>query len=174
MIAVDTSVLLYLIKPDTSPPQDPFTGKPVERCQERVEFLISTLSKTGTKLVLPTPAVTELLVSTGESATTVLEVLRRMSVFRVADFDQRAALECSVMMSQHWAGRLKQLKAEVGRHRIKFDLMIVAIARVAGAREILSDDKSVKDVAAITGMPCRGIADLPLPPEPDQQAFQGI
>ncbi|NYZ15281.1 PIN domain-containing protein [Azospirillum sp. RWY-5-1] len=174
MIAVDTNVLLYLIKPDTVPPQDAPTGKPVERCQERVEFLISTLSKTRTKLVLPTPAITEMLVSTGESATAVLEVLRTMSVFRIADFDQRAALECSLLMSQHWAGRLKQLKSDVGRHRIKFDLMIVAIARVAGAREILSDDKSVKDVAAITGMPARGIADLPLPPEPDQSSFQGL
>jgi len=174
MIAVDTSVFLYLFKPDTSPPKDPSTGNPVVGCQERVEYLISTLSKAGTKLILPTPAVTEMLVSTGESATAVLEILRRQSVFRIADFDQRAALECSVMMSQHWAGRLKQLKAEVGRHRIKFDLMIVAIARVAGASEILSDDKSVKDVAAITGMPCRGIADLPLPPEPAQSSFNGI
>ncbi len=174
MIAVDTSVFLYLIKPDSSPPVDTATGKPVEGCQNRIEFLISSLSKAGTKLVLPTPVVTEMLVSTGESAAGVLEILRRQSVFRVADFDQRAALECSAMMSQHWAGRLKQLKTEVGRHRIKFDLMIVAIARAAGAQEILSDDKSVKNVAAIAGMPCRGIADLPLPPGPDQPSFRDI
>lgn len=174
MIAVDTSVFLYLFMPDTSPPIDASTGRPVERCQERVEFLISTLSKTGTKLVLPTPMITETLVSTGESASAYLDLLRRQSVFRIADFDQRAALECSVMMSQHWAGSLKQLRTEVHRHRIKFDLQIVAIARVAGAYEILSDDPSIKAVSAITGMQCRGIADLPLPPGPDQHAFQGI
>ncbi|HYF87913.1 hypothetical protein [Azospirillum sp.] len=174
MIAVDTSVFLYLLKPDTSPPKDEATGKPVERCQDRVEHLVATLSKAGTKLILPTPMVAETLVGTGASASAYLDLLRRQSVFRIADFDQRAALECSVMMTQHWAGRLKQLRAEVGRHRIKFDLQIVAIARVAGAHEILSDDPSVREVAAITGMQCRGIADLPLPPEPDQQSFQGI
>lgn len=174
MIAVDTNIFSFLLKPDSSAPIDASTQKPVERGQERVEFLISTLSKTGAKLILPTPMLAETLVGTGESASACLELLRRQSVFRIADFDQRAALECSVMMSQHWAGRLKQLRVEVGRHRIKFDLQIVAIARVAGAREILSDDPSVKAVAAITGMQCRGIADLPLPPEPDQQSFQGI
>lgn len=174
MIAVDTSVLLYLVNPDASPPLDPCSSAPVTRCRERVDFLISTLSKTGTKLLLPTPVVTEALVWTGESAATVLDVLRRLSVFRVEGFDQRAALECGIMMSQHWEGRLKQLRAEVGRHRIKFDLMIVAIARVAGAREILSDDTGVTGVAALAGMQRRGIADLPLPAEPNQWSLQGI
>lgn len=174
MITVDTSVFLYLLRPDANPPIDGSTGRPVERCRERVEHLIAGLSKTGTKLILPTPMITETLVSTGESAPAYLELLRGQSVFRIVDFDQRAALECSVMMSQHWSGRLKHLKAEVGRHRIKFDLQIVAIARVAGAHEILSDDADVRDVAAIAGMPCRGIANLSLPPEPEQKSFKGI
>jgi len=174
MIAIDTSVFLYLINPATNPPRDGSTGLPVERCRERVEHLIARLSKGGTKLLLPTPVVAEALVSTGTSAAIYFEALRRLSVFRIADFDQRAALECSLMMSQHWTGRLKQLKQDVSRHRIKFDLQIVAVARVNGAREILSDDPSVKSVAAITDMPCHGIANLPLPPEPDQRSFDGV
>lgn len=94
---------------------DASTGKRVERCNERLEFLIATLSKAGTKLILPTPVLTESL-----------------------------------------------------------DLPIVAIARVERVHGILSDDSSVKAVAGITGMQCRGIADLPLPPSPDQQSFKGI
>lgn len=174
MIALDTNILLYLIAPNTSAPNDELTGLPVDGCQKRLTHLIAGLSKAGTKLILPTPVIAEAFVNFGESAPAYFDALRRHSVFRIAEFDQRAAVECSVLMSRHWAGRLKQLRSEVGRHRVKFDLQIVSIARVAAVHEILSDDPSVKAVSEMVGIPCRGIADLPLPPEPDQQSFQGF
>lgn len=174
MIAIDNNILSLLLRPGTNPPTDKTTGMPVARCQERVEHLVQTLAKSGTKIILPTPVIAEVLVGIGAATSQYLELTRRQSVFRIVDFDERAAIECSVMMSEHWAGRLKDLRPEISKHRIKFDLQIVAIARVAGAREILSDDADVKSVAKITRMACRGIADLPLPPEPDQGSFQGF
>lgn len=174
MIVLDNSVFLYFIQPSADPPLDPSTGHPVERCKERLDRLIADLSKSGKRLLLPTPVITEALVSTGTDAASFLNEIRRHSVFRIADFDQRAAIECSIMIAQHWHGRLKQLRSDVSRHRIKFDLQIVAIARVASAHEILTDDPDVKKVAAITGMAYRGIADLPLPDKPDQYTFPGL
>ena len=72
MIALDTSVFLYLVNPATHVPLDPGTGRPVTRCAERVAHLVAGLSKAGTKLALPTPVLTESLVSTGLPASAVL------------------------------------------------------------------------------------------------------
>lgn len=171
MIAIDANILIYLIQPDASPPLDPATGMPLKHCQERILYLTNQLAKAGTRLILPTPALSEALAWTGAAASDWLGMLRRFSVFRIADFDQRAALECARLTSQHWSGRMKPLRSELGRHRVKFDLQIVAIARVAGARELLSDDSGVKTLAALCDMTCRGVADLPLPPEPAQGSF---
>lgn len=43
--AIDTSLLLYILNENTSAPTDPTTGKPVERCAERVNELIADLAK---------------------------------------------------------------------------------------------------------------------------------
>jgi len=157
-----------MIDPSTSPPIDTATGQPVGKCRERVDLLVATLSKRGSKLVIPTPALAEALVRTGISASVYLQMFRGFSVFQIADFDQRAAIETATIMGQHWGGRLADLRATVSRHKIKFDLQILAISKVAGATEILSDDPGVKAVATLLAMPCRGIADLPPPPEPAQ------
>jgi hypothetical protein len=168
MITIDANILIYLIDPAASAPTDPATIQPVSRCRDRLEYLILNLTKRGTKLLLPTPAVTEVLVKTGTSASRYLEEMRKMSVFRIADFDQRAAFECATIMGQHWDGKLWALSKEVGKHRIKFDLQIVAVSKVHRSAEILSDDPGVKKLADLLSVPCRGIADLPLPPDPDQ------
>jgi hypothetical protein len=168
MITIDANILIYLIDPAASASTDPATAQPVSRCRDRIECLILDLTKRGTKLLLPTPAVTEVLVKTGTSASRYLEEMRKMSVFRIADFDQRAALKCATIMGQHWDGKLRALSKEVGKHRIKFDLQIVAVSKVHRSAEILSDDPGVKKLADLLNVPCRGIADLPLPPDPDQ------
>jgi predicted nucleic acid-binding protein len=168
MITIDANVLIYLIDPAASAPTDPATGQQVSRCRDRLECLILDLTARGTKLLLPTPAVTEVLVRTGTSAARYLEEMRRMSVFRIVDFDQRAALECATIMGRHWDGKLRELSKEVGKHRIKFDLQIVAVSKVHRSAEILSDDPGVKKLADLLGVPCRGIADLPLPADPAQ------
>jgi hypothetical protein len=49
--------------------------------------------------------------------------------------------------------------------KVKFDRQIVAIAMVANATEIISDDRHVAAIGERWGMPVRSIEDLPIPSE---------
>jgi hypothetical protein len=53
--------------------------------------------------------------------------------------------------------------------KLKYDRQIIAIARVAGATTIYSDDGDIRALAKETKIKVIGIADLPLPPEDAQQ-----
>jgi hypothetical protein len=52
--------------------------------------------------------------------------------------------------------------------KVKFDRQIVAIARVAQASAIYTDDKNLAATAKRLNIPCFGLPDLPLPPETAQ------
>lgn len=62
MIVFDASILLFLLAPEARPPNDPKTGQPVTRCKERIEHLIATLERDRTKVIVPTPVLSEVLV----------------------------------------------------------------------------------------------------------------
>ncbi|WP_145752247.1 hypothetical protein [Nitrospirillum amazonense] len=164
MITLDTSVFTYMLDPKSAPPIDPGTGQLVTNASGRVQLFISELAKQRTKILIPTPVLAETLARTGAAAPSYLEAIRRMAVFKIENFDDRAAIETSLIMGLHWKGRMQALREHVSRHRVKFDLQIVATAAVHRSTEILSDDAGVKAMASLANIPCRGIADLPEPP----------
>jgi hypothetical protein len=55
MVVFDTSAIVLALDDRALPPTDPSTGKPVERCKERIEYLLATLSKAHTPVLIPTP-----------------------------------------------------------------------------------------------------------------------
>lgn len=61
MVAFDATIMSLLIYPNSKAPKDP-SGKPVTRCQERIEHLIQTLQEKKEKILIPTPALSEVLV----------------------------------------------------------------------------------------------------------------
>lgn len=173
MLCLDTSHFLYLTDEHAEPPRG-LDGNPVPDCGKRLGYLVACAQRDRTQLVLPTPIITESLVRRGADAARFLVELKKFSVFRMADFDQRAALECALLMQQHWHGRLAELREQVSRHRVKFDLQIIAICKVAGATTLLTDDSRIAKVADAVGLNCIGVEDLPLPPEEPQGRFHGI
>ena len=52
--------------------------------------------------------------------------------------------------------------------KVKYDRQIIAIARVAQASAIYSDDKGIQALAKAADIQVIGLADLPLPPETAQ------
>jgi hypothetical protein len=52
-------------------------------------------------------------------------------------------------------------------NKIKFDRQIVAVAKVAGVTAIYSDDRQLRAFAEQQGLRVMGLADLPLPREPE-------
>lgn len=119
--------------------------------------------------MIPTPAIAEFLVGLDEAAAEWIDVLDRKRSILVVPLDRRAAFECSLLDK----AALNQGDKRGGRknpwQRIKIDRQIVAIARVAQASTIISDDAGLRSTATAAGLLARRIADLELPESERQQ-----
>lgn len=169
MIVFDASVLLLLLNLDTPPPKNAATGQPVARCKDRIEYFIAELTKQRQKIIIPTPALSEPLIRAGEAAPHYLDIMRNSCFFQVSPFGPTAAVEAEELMRQRIA-RLGTLKGDAldSRAKVKFDLQIVAIARVTSATSIFTDDDGLQKLAISHAIAAQGIASLPLPPEDAQ------
>jgi hypothetical protein len=157
MVVFDASILMCTLNEKAS--------ASVDRAKERVDHLIDQLSKTNDKIIVPTPALSECLVHAGPAASDYLTILNKQACFRIANFDQRAAVETAVMIYQaRQRGQKKGGNPEASKAKIKFDRQIVAIAKVEGATAVYSDDDDVCGYAREAGMQAFKLADLPLPP----------
>lgn len=164
MVVFDASILLFVF--------DENTPSSVPRAKERVEYLIDCLSQAGEKIVIPTPALSECLVYAGPAGPDYLTIISKQSCFRVASFDERAAVEAAVRTYQaRQRGRPKGGAPEIAKAKIKFDRQIVAVATVEGATAVYSDDAHIVGYASEAGMEAYRLADLPLPPEDPQAAL---
>jgi hypothetical protein len=88
MVLFDASILLFVFEENVR--------SSVSKAKERVEYLIDTLSKTGEKIIIPTPALSECMVHAGLAGPEYLNIIGRQACFRVASFDERAAVEAGV------------------------------------------------------------------------------
>lgn len=168
MVVIDATNLLLMLRPGTPVPAGP-DGVTIDRPKERIEFLIQQLDKAGTKVIIPTPALSEALVRAGAQATQkIIADLQKYSVFRIEPFDTRAAIEVAAMTREALDGGRKKGKAEGTWAKVKYDRQIVAIAKVNGATTIYSDDDHVGTLARRAKINVIKLADLPLPPEDRQ------
>lgn len=168
MVVIDATMLLLLLRPDTLVPSAP-NGLPVDQPKERIEFLVQQLDKAKTKVIVPTPALSEALVRAGAAATQqIVEHLQRFAVFSIEPFDTRAAIEVAAMSREAAASGRKRGNSSATWAKVKYDRQIVAIAKVNGATTIYSDDGDIAALAKRARITVVGIADLPLPPQKAQ------
>lgn len=171
MVVLDATTLLYLLDPNAKAPTDPETGQAVTDVKERVEHLVSTLEKERQRVVVPTPVLSELLVRAGTAGPEYLETLNRSARFLIADFDQRAAVEVAAATREAIDSGDKRGGSAGPWAKIKFDRQIIAIAKVAGATTIYSDDADIARFAKGAGIAVVRIQDLPLPPQDAQMTL---
>ena len=169
MVVIDATMLLLLLRPGIPVPAGP-GGVPIDKPKERVEHLVRQLEQDRTKIIVPTPALSEVLVRAGVAASQqIIEHLQKYSVFRIEPFDTRAAIEVATMTRDAIAKGKKRGDNAATYAKIKYDRQIVAIARVCGATTIYSDDGDIRALGKETKLTVIGLADLPLPPESRQQ-----
>jgi predicted nucleic acid-binding protein len=164
-VAFDASILIYIIDEQAKPPIDPATGEPVDRCQTRVTHLLETLQQENTKIIIPTPALAEVLVRAANGGPEFLRILSSSKHFRIAPFDERAAVEFAARQAERIAASERAPAAT--RTKAKFDDQIVAIAAVEGATTIYSDDEDIAKLAQGRFEVVK-IAAIALPPESAQ------
>jgi hypothetical protein len=155
MVVFDAGILISLISP-----------RGTERVKkERLGFLVRSLLQTRTKILIPTPALAELLVH----APDLVDEFSRSSGFEVVPFDQRAAIECSLSIrAALLSGNKKGKQKQAAWAKVKFDHQIVAIARSRLATCIYSDDKGLLNFARSLGMSAISADELPDDPEKAQ------
>ncbi len=133
------------------------------------EFLVQELERAKTKIIVPTPALSEVLVRAGPAASQqIIEQLNKHAVFRIEPFDTRAAIEVAAMTRNAIDSGNKKGNTAATWTKIKYDRQIVAIAKVCGATAIYSDDRDIRNIAKLVNIKVIGLADLPVPEEARQ------
>jgi predicted nucleic acid-binding protein len=166
MVVVDNTFLTLMLHPEARPPRDRTTKLPIERLDERIELLIETLDEDGETIIIPAPVLTEFLVLAGDDGPKYLTVIDQSRLFRVAPFDQRAAVELAALHLNVRASGGGRRGGQAGTYaKITFDRQIVAIARVNSVTTIYSDDDGVKTFAERYGIQVIQASELALPPE---------
>jgi hypothetical protein len=172
MALFDNTFLCLLFHPTAKPPLDS-SNNPVARCQERIDFLVTKIEEAHQKIVIPTPALCELLVIAGPKYVEYLNEINGRACYKVADFDQRAAIEAALRMADALKAGDKKSGILAPHNKVKFDRQIVAIARVENVGTIYSDDHDMKTLADQCGIRVVRVEDLPLPPA-SQPRLEGI
>lgn len=162
MIVVDTVFLVLMIDPDSS--QD--NGR-----AGKVRHFVDSLSKTNTVVMIPSPAITELVAGRAQKIEEVVETLRRLKGFTVQPFDEVIAIETGERIAFHQANLKPQDRAHHWKVTMKHDAMIAATAIVRGASELYTDDAGLGKYLAGSSVTLRLIDDLPAPPEDPQRRF---
>lgn len=106
---------------------------------DRLDFLVEQLSEKDAEIVIPAPVLAETLSARGANITKIIPILESQAVFRIVDFGQRAAVEFGMLFKEQ-----KPLK-ESGQTKapFKFDLSIIAIAKISSVSTIYSADKDL-------------------------------
>jgi len=167
MVVFDATMLMLLIRPDSGRPLDS-NGNPIDHVSERIAHFVDQQEKTKTRIGIPTPALSEVLVRSGKAAVEIVDKIKEFSVFEILPFDELAAIEVALMTKKALDSGDKKNGSDETWNKIKYDRQIAAIARVRQASAIFTDDSGLRNTASRFGISVSGLADLPLPPEKAQ------
>ena len=168
MVVFDTTFLLHLIDPNASPPLNPSSGQPVTHAYQRIRRLVSSPNDGHDKIIIPTPALAELLIIAEKAGSKYLDNFTRAAVFQVESFDVRAAVELAIMTAKDIKDGDKRAGSTATMAKLKFDRQIVAIAKVNGGSTIYTNDEYLMKFARARDVETVALWDLPLPPEDAQ------
>lgn len=151
MVVFDATILIDLLNSRTA----------LDRIA-KLEHLISELQKSKSKILIPTPALSEFLAGAGKARDSYYQKLSLSSAFQVVAFDARAAMECALMIDETYTKADKKSRAKTWA-KAKFDWQIIAIAKVSGVSVIYSDDDDIARMGKRYGIDVIKTDDLPLP-----------
>ena len=154
MVVFDSTYLIDLFNPKLQGDQ-----------RLALDQLIAELSRAKTRVLIPAPCITELLVYAGAAATDYNNRLNRSPAFEVVPFDRRAATDCASLLADAWA---KKQHRKVTHTKFKYDWMVTACATSRGVKTVYSDDADIAACAKAVGIRVVRQADLLDPPNAAQ------
>ena len=151
MVVFDATILIDLLNPRTASDR-----------LAKLENLVFELQKSKSKILIPTPALSEFLAGAGKARDSYYQKLSASSAFQVAAFDARAAMECALMIDETYTKADKKARVKTWT-KAKFDWQIIAITKVSGAKVIYSDDADIARMGERFEIKVIKTDDLPLP-----------
>ena len=124
---------------------DLFNPKIAGNRRAALDHLVLSLSKSRTRILIPSPCLTELLIKADKARDIYLQKLGNSSIFEVIPFDRRAATECALLLAEAWDSKTKR---GITLTKFKYDWMIVACVASRGVKQIYSDDEDIARCAA--------------------------
>lgn len=132
----------------------------------RLDGLVDALTAGRIKVLIPTPALSELLIHAGKARDEYYRILSRTSPYQIAAFDAKASMECALQLEQ---ALTRRQQAAITKTKLKFDWQIVSIAITRGATAIYSDDEDIARCGKHAGVSVQAIDSLPIPASKRQQ-----
>lgn len=169
-IVIDTNVLVQIMQNENAKElADPVTGAGVDNAFKRAEALVEYIDAVKGIVILPAPVVSEYLLGIDRNSYQIhLDIINSVKSIEVAPFDQIAAIECAMLVSNQ---EMKQLDPESKMAKLKYDRQILAIGIAAGAKEIWTHDKGLYKKAIAAGLSVKSLNDIE--PKPEQLDFNG-
>lgn len=167
-IVIDTNVLVQIMQNEGAKDLvDPETDKVVIGAFERAAALVDRIDALKGVVVLPAPVVAEYLLGIDRKHYQLhLDMLSGVKCIEVSPFDQLAAVECAMLVSNQ---EMKQLDPESKMAKLKYDRQILAIAIASGAKEIWTHDKQLYRRSKAMGLTARSLSTID--PKPQQLDF---
>lgn len=168
-VALDNTFLSVLLNPESKPVYRPGTTDVVEMAKERAESVIAGLEQARRKIILPAPALAELLTVIGPEAEQYLNVIARSRVFEVGAFDRRGASELA-FLNRNVFTTPDEDRLDTYQKR-KVDRQIIAICKVYGVSELYTDDRGLTTRAQLCGITPVALCDVAIPDSAKQRAL---
>lgn len=147
IVCVDTQILSWAIKPELQN-----DAEKVDNANRFIEYL----EESKKRILIPAPVVTELTWYADEEKR--LDVAQKISSrFFVKPFDLKASLQCSAILNEYKKrSDYEEFKNRIGKHKLKYDVMIASIAISNDCECIYTNDgdyKLAKNFIEIKDMP---------------------
>lgn len=163
-VVLDTTILTLFLKPNIVPPNNPQTGKPVDRAAERIEYLLEELQKAGARVLIPTPVLAEFLVIADESGPDYLNVIAEQNFFEIAVFDALSAVEAGAAQRKALLAGNQKLDLAGSRQCVKADRQIVAVAKTRKVDAVYTADSDIQKIGKDAGVRVIMLWEIALPP----------
>jgi predicted nucleic acid-binding protein len=159
-VVFDSTFLIDLLNPKIAGDQ-----------RAALDHLVNSLSQTRTRILIPSPCLTELLIRAGKARDEYVQKLSNTASFEVIAFDRRAATECALLLEEAWD---KKTQSAISRTKFKYDWMIVSCAASRGASKIYSDDGDIARCAKQVNIETIAQKNLVVPAESRQMRIDDV
>ena len=127
--------------------------------EDRFDFLMENLEKSLSQVIIPAAVLAEVLAAKNSNEEVILKIISDQSNIIFSEFDKRQSIEFGYLFKNY-------SREEENRNSFKFDMLILACAKIEGVRTIYTADDGLKRKAQNMGMRAINFQELdrPIPP----------